>query len=135
LGVVWAASGKLAVLALCVLVVSCGGDDDDGEAGGSDRGAEAREVVVRYFREIAADRSEKACETFLTEDGVLDVYGQASCKGVVDFVPGPVRVESVEQSGDTARVVVALSEGSEDKRVVSLQPEGGSLKIDAIEMP
>jgi hypothetical protein len=117
-----------------VALAGCGGDGDD-ESDGGQGGKEARNVVLRYFKEVEADRSEKACSTYLTKDGVLNIYGQDTCKGVIDLVPGPVRVDSVEQEDDTARVVVFLSPGNKDQRVVSLREEGGSLKIDAIEMP
>ena len=122
---------RVAALALSVDLVGCGGDGDDGADSGT-QGTEAREVVLSYFKEVVADRSEHACATYLTENGVRNVYGQDTCKGVVDFVTGPVRIESVEQTGDTARVVVYLSKGTEDRRTVSLTREGDSLKIDSI---
>jgi hypothetical protein len=96
---------------------------------------EARSVVRAYFRQVEAGESEKACSTYLTKAGISNVYGQATCDGVVDIVPGPVRIESVENEGEGANVVVYLSPGTADRRVVALQQDGGSLKIDAIERP
>ena len=126
-------SSRLVVLALALVLAACGGDDDGGEADSGVQEGEAREVVLSYFRAVVAEKSEKACATYLTDNAVLDIYGQESCKGVVDIVSGPVRVESVETSGDTARVVVFLSAGTMDERIVTVVEEEGSAKIDAVE--
>jgi hypothetical protein len=56
-----------------------------------------------------------------------------SCGGDGDVGGSDGGDKTVEQSGDTTSVVVHLSPAAEDKRVVSLRDEGGSLKIDAIE--
>ena len=120
-------------LALCLALAGCGGNDDGGGSDGGDTRKEARDVVSGYFKAVVAGNSEMACSTFLTKAGVIDIYGQETCKEVVDFIPGPVRIASVKQSGDTASVVVHLSPAAEDKRTVNLRDEGGSLKIDAIE--
>ena len=124
---------RLAVIAIVAALAGCGGDGGGGDEG--DQREEARDVVVRYFRDVVADRSEKACQTYLTKQGVINIYGKESCREVFDFVLGPVRVESVEEAGDEVRVVVYLSRGTEDKRVVTLREEGGSLKIEDIERP
>jgi hypothetical protein len=128
-----ASSSRLVVLALALVLAACGGNGDDGEADSGVQEGEARDVVLRYFRAVVAEESEKACATYLTDNGVRDIYGQESCKGVVDIVSGPVRVDSVEKSGDTARVVVFLSAGTMDGRIVTVLEEGGSAKIDAVE--
>jgi hypothetical protein len=120
----------IAVLAPLALA-ACGGNG--GEADRGVKQSEARDVVLRYFRAVVADKSEKACATYLTDNGVRDIYGQESCKGVSDFVSGPVRVESVQKSGDAARVVVFLSAGTGDGRIVTVRKDGGSAKIDAVE--
>jgi hypothetical protein len=131
-------AAALAVPTLIVALAGCGGDGDGGNGGDADTGdrsGEARDVVLGYFREVVADRSEKACETYLTPDGVRDIYGRETCEGVVDFVTGPVRVESVEVTDDSARVVVRLSPAERDRRVANLEDEGGALKIDSVERP
>jgi hypothetical protein len=126
-------SGTLLVSALALVLAACGGDGGGGKADSGVQDSEARDVVLRYFRAVVAQKSEQACATYLTDHGVLDVYGQESCKGVTDFVSGPVRVASVEKSGDTASVVVYLSAGTKDGRIVTVREEGGSAKIDAVE--
>lgn len=122
-------------LALCLALAGCGGDDDGGGSDGGDTRKEARDVVSGYFKAVVAGNSEKACSTFLTKAGVTNVYGQDTCKDVIDFIPGPVGIESVKESGDTTSVVVHLSPATADERIVSLREEDGSLKIDAIERP
>jgi hypothetical protein len=131
--------GALA-LVLALALAGCGGDDDDDGGGGGGGGSDdvtgdARTVVRAYFEQVEAGESEKACASYLTKTGISNVYGQTTCDGVVDLVPGPVRIESVEGEGDGASVVVFLSPGTADKRVVTLQQEGGALKIDSIDRP
>ena len=127
-----------AALALALLA-GCGGDDDDdagggGGGGGSDNpAAEARAVVRAYFAQVVAGESEKACSTHLTTAGISNIYGQTTCDGVVDLITGPVRIESIAPEGDGASAVVYLSEGTADKRVVTLTREGDALKIDSID--
>ena len=128
-----ASSSSLVGLALALAFAACGGNGDGGEAASGVQESEARQVVLRYFRAVVAEKSEKACATYLTDNGVRNVYGQESCKGVSDFVSGPVRVESVKKSGETANVVVFLSAGTADGRNVTVRKEGGSAKIDAVE--
>jgi hypothetical protein len=126
---------RVAALTVVLAFGGCGGDDDDdggGGGGGSGNGeGEARSVVRAYFDQVVAGESEEACKAYLTKDGIRNIYGQANCEGVVDVVPGPVRIASVE--GES--VVVFLSEGTADERVVTLEDEGGALKIDSIERP
>jgi len=131
-----ASSSWLVAPALAVLLAACGGNGGGGEAEESGvREGEARGVVLRYYRAVVAGNSEDACATYLTANGVRDIYGQATCKGVADFVSGPVRVEWVRKSGDTATVVVFLSAGTKDERIVTVREESGSAKIDAVERP
>jgi hypothetical protein len=125
---------RVAALTLVLALAGCGGDDDDGGGGGGGSGnaeGEARSVVRAYFDQVVAGESEEACKAYLTKDGIRNIYGQANCEGVVDVVPGPVRIASVE--GES--VVVFLSEGTADERVVTLEDEGSALKIDSIERP
>jgi hypothetical protein len=122
---------RVAALALAIVLAGCGGDDDDDGGGSGNASGEARSVVRAYFRDVVDGRSEEACKAYLTKDGIRNIYGQANCDGVVDLVPGPVRIASV----DGESVVVFLSEGTAEKRVVTLTDEGGALKIDAIERP
>ena len=133
-------STVVAALALALALAGCGGDDDDdgggggGGNGGSDNSAaEARAVVRAYFAQVVAGESEKACSTHLTTAGISNIYGQTTCDGVVDLITGPVRIESIAPEGDGASAVVYLSEGTADKRVVTLTREGGALKIDSID--
>ena len=127
-----ASSSRLAVSALALVLAACGGGGDGGKADGGVKESDARDVVLRYFAAVVDDDSEKACRTYVTDDGVRAIYGQESCNGVIDVVSGPVRVESVKSSGDTATVVVFLSKGSKDGRTVTVREERGSAKIDAV---
>jgi hypothetical protein len=128
-----AGSSTLVVSALALVIAACGGNGDGGKADSGVQNSEARDVVLRYFRAVVAQKSERACATYLTDNGVRDIYGQENCEGVSDFVSGPVRVESVKKSGDTAIVVAFLSPGTSDGRIVTVRKEGGSAKIDAVE--
>ena len=128
----------LAALALALALAGCGGDDDDDGGGGGGSGSEnvageARTVVNAYFDQVVAGESEKACATYLTKAGISSIYGQTTCDGVTDLVTGPVRIESVAEEGDGASAVVYLSEGTADKRRVTLVDDGGALKIEAID--
>lgn len=128
-----------AAVALALAFAGCGGDDDDDGGGGGGGGssdnaaAEARAVVRAYFAQVVAGESEKACSTHLTTAGISNIYGQTTCDGVVDLITGPVRIESVAPEGDGASAVVYLSEGTADKRTVTLVSDGGALKIESID--
>ena len=129
-----------AIALVAALLAGCGssGGGQTTDVGNDTKVSDqARQVTLNYFRDVIAaeTNSDAPCRKYLTKAGVKNIYGKDSCEGVVDLIKGPVEVESVDQRGDGARVVVYLSPVKKEKRIVTLKPEGGSLKIDNIEQP